>query len=109
MPFTYKVLGQQAGTNAIGTYATLVNEADPTIVSSLVICNQDASAMTYRVAVCTASATPSVSEFIVYGSTVPGNDTVTLTLGLTLQANKAVKVSSSTSTGSFAAFGTTVS
>jgi hypothetical protein len=44
----------------------------------------------------------------VYGATVKANDTVTLTLGLTLQAAKLLVISSSANTTSFGAFGSEI-
>lgn len=111
MPFSYKVLGQQVGSNAIGTYSILGGPV-PTdrswIISTIVICNQAASAATYRLAV-SSTTSPSTIEFIVYGATVPANDTVTLTLGITMEAGKYIMASASTNTMSFSAFGTEVS
>jgi hypothetical protein len=108
MPFTYSTLGQIQGTAAVGTYASVYQAASPTIVSSVTICNQAASSMTYRLAVA-SSTSPATSEFIVYGATVPANDTVTLSLGITLSTGKYIVASSSANTSSFAAFGTVVS
>jgi len=107
MPFQYEVLGQVQGTAGVTTYSQLYIASSPTVVSTITICNQAATAMTYRLAV-TNTTTPATNEFIVFGSTVPANDTVTLTLGLTLETNKRIMISSSANTTSFAAFGTRV-
>jgi hypothetical protein len=45
-----------------------------------------------------------VSEFLVYDAVVAGNDTVALTLGVALDADKFLRVSSSASTCAFSAF-----
>lgn len=111
MAVVYKVLGQTQGTAGVTTYATLggaVPTSQSWLISTVSICNQAASAMTYRLAVCSTD-TPATSEFIVFGATVPANDTVTLTLGITMQADKRIRVSSSANTCSFAAFGTEIS
>jgi hypothetical protein len=109
MATTYKVLGQVQGTAAVGTYATLytVPTSTSSVISTITICNQAAADATYRVAVA-AAATPATAEFIVYGATVKANDTVTLTLGLTLQAAKLLVISSSANTTSFGAFGSEI-
>lgn len=109
MATTYRVLGQVQGTAAVGTYADLytVPAATSAVVSTITICNQAASDATYRVAVASTSS-PATAEFIVYGATVKANDTVTLTLGLTLQATKKLVISSSANTTSFGAFGSEI-
>lgn len=110
MATTYKVLGQIQGTVAVGTYSTLytVPALTSSVISTITICNQAAVDATYRVAVASV-ATPVTAEFITYGATVKANDTVTLTLGLTLEATKRIVISSSANTTSFAAFGSEIS
>lgn len=109
MATTYKVLGQVQGTSAVGTYADLytVPASTSAVISTITVCNQAASDATYRVAVA-AGSTPATAEFIVYGGTVKANDTITLTLGLTLQATKKIVISSSANTTSFGAFGSEI-
>lgn len=110
MATSYKVLGQVQGTAAVGTYADLytVPTATSAVVSTIAICNQAASPMTYRIAVASTSS-PSTAEFIAYGSTVAANETVFLTIGLTLPAGKKLVISSSANTSSFGAFGSELS
>lgn len=110
MAVSYKVLGQKQGTSAVGTYTNLggPGSGKEWLVSTIVICNQAASAMTYRLAVAQSPSSPNVTEFIVYGATVPANDTVTLTLGITLESGFALSASSSANTCSFSAFGTEI-
>lgn len=109
MATTYKVLGQTQGTAAVTTYATAytVPASTSAVISTITICNQTSTDRTYRVAVA-SGATPSTAEFIVYDATVSGNDTVTLTLGLTLEATKRIVVSSSANTTSFGVFGSEI-
>ena len=109
MATTYKILGQVQGTAAVGTYADLytVPSSTSAVVSTVTICNQAAADATYRLAVA-ATSTPATAEFIVYGGTVKANDTVTLTLGLTMQAGKKLVISSSANTSSFGAFGSEI-
>ena len=109
MATTYKVLGQVQGTAAVGTYADLytVPASTSAVVSTIAICNQAATAMTYRIAVASTSS-PSTAEFIVYGSSIAANDSVFLTLGITLPAGKKLVISSSANTSSFGAFGSEI-
>jgi hypothetical protein len=93
-------------TASTGTYATLYNTPSATeaVISSLVICNQSSSSVTVRVGLDTAAGTPGASEFLVYDAAVAGNDTVALTLGITMDASKYLRVSSSANTCNFSAF-----
>jgi hypothetical protein len=113
MAVAYKVLGQKAGTTAVGTYTTLGSPGagKSWLVSTISICNQAASAMTYRLAIAANAnaSSPLTAEFIVYGSSVPANDTVTLTLGITLENGYSIVASSSANTSSFSVFGTEIS
>lgn len=108
MPKTYKILGNVAGSGTISTYSTLyqVPALTSAIVSTITICNQTSTAMNYRIGLASSAVDPSVNEFLAYGATVAANDTVALTLGITLQAGKFLRVSSSTASSSFVAFGT---
>jgi hypothetical protein len=108
MAQTHKVLGQKISTGTITTYDTLygpVAAGTSAIVSTIIVCNQAATAATYRLAVC-ASTTPATKEFIVYSGIVPANDSVPLTLGITLDPTvKYLMCSASAATVSFSAFG----
>jgi hypothetical protein len=105
MAESYKY-SQVQGTSSTGTYATLYNTpaATEAIISSIVICNQASSDVTVRIGLDTAEGTPGTSEFLVYDAVIAGNDTVSLTLGITLDAEKYIRVSSSADTCSFSAF-----
>lgn len=103
-----KVLGQADGTAAVGTYANLYAcpTSTSTVVSTIAVCNITASAQTYRVGIGTASTTLSNLEHLVYGATVPANDSVFLTLGVTLTpTQKFLNYSSSNASVVFSAFG----
>lgn len=105
MATVYKY-SQVQGTASVGTFATLYNTASATeaVVSSLVICNQATSDVTVRIGLDTAAGTPGASEFLVYDAVVAGNDTIALTLGVTLPASNYIRVASSASTCNFTAF-----
>jgi len=105
MATNYKY-AQVQGTASTGTYATLYTTPSATqaVISSLLICNQSAAAVTIRVGLDTTAGTPGASEFLVYDVNIDGNDTVALTLGITLDASKFIRVSSSATTCNFTAF-----
>lgn len=97
---------QVQGTSSLGTYATLYNTpaATEAVVSSIVITNQSSSAVTVRMGLDTTAGTPGNSEWLLYDAAIAGNDTVALTLGITLDAEKYIRVSSSADTCNFSAF-----
>lgn len=101
--YTY---AQVQGTASTGTYATLYTTpaATEAVISSLVITNQASSDVTVRIGLDTTAGTPGNSEWLVYDAVVAGNDTIALTLGITLPASQYVRVSSSADTCNFSAF-----
>jgi hypothetical protein len=108
MPTTYKVLGQVNPAATTATTAYTVPSATQAVVSSIVICNQAATAATYRIAVRVAGSALSAEEYIVYGATVPASDSTFMTIGLTLGATDVVTVYASSATLSFNLFGSEI-
>lgn len=107
MPTTYKILGQS--NPAANTNATLytVPTSTSAVVSTIAVCNYASSSATYRISV-SASATPANTEWLVYDATLPANDTVTLTLGITAQAARLIVVRASSASVTFSAFGSEI-
>jgi hypothetical protein len=105
MPTAYKY-SQVQGTASTGTYATLYTTPSATeaVISSIVITNQASSSVTVRIGMDTTAGTPGASEWLVYDAVVAGNDTIALTLGITMPASNFIRVSSSANTCNFSAF-----
>lgn len=107
MPTAYKY-SQIQGTAGTGTYATMYTSLALTqsVISSIVITNQSSSAVTVRVGLTTTlNGTPGASEWLVYDAAIAGNDTVALTLGITMPSTLGyIRVSSSANTCNFSAF-----
>ena len=107
MATTYKILGQSGP--AATTETLLYTAGASAVVSSIAICNQAASAATFRIAVRPAGDSVTAQKhWIVYGATVAANDTTILTPGLTLAVGDTVRVYASTATMSFSVFGTEI-
>lgn len=109
MATTYKRLGAIASTGTIGTADTLYTASatagTSTVISTIAICNTAATSATYRVCINTSAAF-ATAGYIVYGGTVPANDTIFLTIGVTLDpTNRYLMCSASANTVSFSAFG----
>lgn len=104
MAISYKP-AQVQGTASVSTYTTLYNASDvQAVISTIVICNTAATPATYRIGLDTEAGTPSASEWLVHGGAVAPNDSVCLTLGISLDAGKFIRVSSSANTVTFSAF-----
>ena len=109
MPTAYKVLGQSNPAATTATTLYTVPAATEAIVSTLSVCNQAASAGTYRIAVRVAGASLAKAQYLVYDASLSGNSTDTITLGITLAATDVLTVYASTTDFSFSAFGTELS
>lgn len=109
MATTYKVLGQSNPSATTATTLYTVPAATATVVSTVSICNQASTAGTFRVAVRPAGATLAASHYLAYDTPIAANDTIALTLGLTLATTDVVTVYASSATMSFAAFGSEIS
>jgi hypothetical protein len=111
MPTAYKVLGRKhsAATTMEELYA--VPSATSAVVSTITICNITSSSKTYRIAIKPATGTTLASEhYIAYDATIAANDTVSLTLGLTLATLNSIQVYASASSSlTFQAFGSEIS
>jgi hypothetical protein len=108
MAFSYKVLGQSNPSATTNTTLYTVPAATQAVVSSITICNQSSTPATVRIAVRPSGATLSAQHYIVYDSTVSGNDLLTIAIGISLAATDVVTVYASTSTMSFSLFGSEI-
>lgn len=109
MTTTYKVLGQIAPTANTLTTIYTVPSATSTVVSTVTVCNQSNVAATFRLAVQPANASIASKHYVNYDTALPGNDTIALTIGMTLATTDVISANASTSTISFSAFGSEIS
>ena len=100
-----KVLGQVNPSATTATTLYTVPSAKSAVISTLTICNQTASAATFRIAVRPAGATLAAVHYVAYDVTVGASDTTALTLGVTLATTDVVTVYASSATLSFHAYG----
>jgi hypothetical protein len=97
---------QLQGTSSTSTYGTLYSTDGSTtaVISTIAICNTAGSTGTYRIAIMDSEGTPAAENWIVYDGSVAGNDTIVLTLGITLGNSQYLRVSSSADTLTFSAY-----
>jgi len=108
MATTYKVLGQSNPAATTLTTLYTVPASTPTVISTITVANQAATAATYRIAVRIAAAGISAAQYLAYDVSLPANATDTLTLGVTVAATDVISVYASSATMSFNAFGSEI-
>jgi hypothetical protein len=107
MANAYKVLGQVADASA-NNVTLIADQNGETIVSTIVIVNREAAANTFRLAVRPGAATLADEHYLAYDTSIAANDSITLTLGITLADNDIITVGASDANVSFSAFGTVI-
>ena len=108
MATTYKVLGQSAPSAATETDVYTVPAATTAVLSTVVVANRSASAVTYRIAVRPDGATLANQHYIAYDVNVGASDSTTITLGITMDAGDVLTVYASTGDLSFNVFGSEI-
>ena len=107
MALTYKVLGQVNPVTETNTDLYTVPSDTSAVCSTLAVCNQGIST-TFRVAIRPAGAALTPAHYIVYDSAINSNDSMFLTLGVTLAATDVVTVYAGTATVSFSLYGSEI-
>ena len=105
MAKAYKVLGQ-ALPNPV-SYADLytVPAGASAVISTLAICNTSASNVTFRAAVRKGGNALTTAQFFAYDVALPAQDTVGLTLGITMASADVLTVYSFQGSVTFNLFG----
>lgn len=103
-----KVLGQLVPAASTLTALYTVPAATQTTCSTLVVCNQNATKVKFRVSVSVSGAGDATKQYLFYDVALLGNETRTFTLGITLGAADIVRVYSDTVLTSFNLFGVEV-
>ena len=111
MARAYKILGQRNPTaNVLSTLYT-VPAGNSAIISSITVANLNEAANVggaFRISANVSGVAVSNANYLAYSVNVPSRDTVTLTLGVTLNAGSIVSVNANSSLLAFSAFGTEV-
>jgi len=108
MATTYKVLGQSAPSATTDTDVYTVPSATEAVISSIIVANRATGAATYRIAIRPNGDTIANQHYIAYDASVPANDSIALTLGITADAADVVTVYASTANLSFGVFGSEI-
>lgn len=109
MADTFKVLAQSNPAATTLTDAYTVPASTSAVVSTITVANRSATATAFRVSVAIAAAVDNAKQYIAYDVPIGGNETVTLTLGISLATTDVVRVYATLATLSFNIFGVEVS
>jgi hypothetical protein len=111
MTITYKVLGQTATTAAYTTQTvyTVPGTRLGAVVSTINVCNLSTVSNSFNIAVVTSGTTLTTSSYINYFTPIPGNDSIAISIGVTLATNDSLQVYSPGSAVTFAVFGSEIS
>ena len=104
MATTYAVLGQVVGTAALQSLYT-AGASEQAVISTITIANRGTAAATYRLAVSPDGESIENTHYVAYDASCPANDTIALTLGITMDGNDVLRCYSSTTDITFNAFG----
>ena len=107
MANAYEVLGQTTD-SATGTALVTCPASTEIVISTLVVCNRASSGKTFRIYLRPDDETLANKHYLAYDSTVNANDTLTLTLGITMNASDKLYVYGADDNISFSAFGTKI-
>lgn len=108
MPAAYKVLGQSNPSATTLTTLYTVPASTSTVASTLSIANLGTSATTYRIAIRPAGASIANSQYLAYDVPIAANDSVLLTLGLSLATTDVVSVYAGNANLAFSLFGSEI-
>jgi hypothetical protein len=100
-----KVLGQLDAAATTSETLYTVPDLNLTTVSSLVACNRNGSAETFRVSVHVEGAVADDKQYLYYDKEVPANDSLAIIIGMTLNQSDVVKVYAGGTGMSFNLFG----
>ena len=109
MATAYKVLGQSAPAATTSADVYTVPSSTESIISTIVVANRANTAGTYRISVRPNGATIANQHYIAYDVPLGANDSVALTLGITVDAADVITVYASSADFSFNVFGSEIS
>lgn len=107
MTTTYKVLGQSNPAATTDTTLYTVPAATQTVVSTITVANLGTSG-TFRIAIRPDGASIANEHYIAYETSLNANDTITFTIGVTLDATDVITVRASNTSFAFQAFGSEI-
>jgi len=108
MATVYKVLGQEAPSATTPTTLYTVPAATEAVISTIIVANRAGTAASFRISVRPDGDSQANKHYIAYDVPIGANDSTTLTLGLTLNADDVITVYGSSANLSWNVFGTEI-
>jgi hypothetical protein len=108
MALTYKVLGQEIPAPQSNVNLYTVPAGTSAIISTVNVCNQSLSNVSFRLSVRPAGVSGTSKHYIVYDSPLPAQDTMALSLGMTLGNSDVITAWTFQGGISFTVFGTEI-
>ena len=108
MPAAYKVLGQSNPSATTLTTLYTVPASTSAILSTVAVANLASTTASFRLAISVNGAAIANAQYLAYDSALLANDSVYLTLGVSLSAGDVVSVYGSSANIAFSAFGTEI-
>jgi hypothetical protein len=105
MPTTYKILGQLSPSANTLSNVYICPSATQAVVSTITVCNQNATNASYSISVAQDGAPDNVAQYIIRGGVVPAADSIGITLGITIDASDIIKCNTNSANISFSIFG----
>jgi len=109
MATAHKVLGQQAPAATTDTTLYTVPASTEAVISTIVIANRAVIPGSFRLSVRPNGAAQANEHYLAYDVPIAGNDSTTLTLGITVDATDVITVYASSAEMSFNVFGSEIS
>lgn len=109
MASTYKVLGQSSPAATTDTSVYTVPTGNQSVVSTISVCNRASTAATFRIAIRVSGDSLTDNQYLYYDKEVGANDTLPISMGITLSAADIISVYASSADLSFNIFGTEIS
>ena len=111
MARVYRILGQKNPGSSVLTNVYTVPDSTQAVVSSIVLTNTSGTAgggVAARLAVNAAGVTVASSNYLAYDVNIPGCDSVTMTLGITMNAGSQLSVYANSTSLAVSVFGTEI-
>ncbi len=109
MATSYKVLGQATPTAEAITALYTVPASTEAVISTINICNLGTAPSVFRIAIRPNGEGLLNKHYIIYDNTIVPQETITLTLGVTMDATDVFDIYSTTANVAFNLFGSEIS
>lgn len=105
MPEIRKILGQSNPAALTLTDLYTVPASTQAVVSTVTVCNADATPVQFRISVAQGGAANAQEQYLYWDFSIPEGDAFASTIGITLDAGDVIRCRSTGSSTSFQVFG----